>query len=563
MPCTRTHNHISAIMQGRSNVRGSARVAGYQEDQGPTDQVAIEEEYAHLKRQYKIMEGDRKTYSDESQMTIRKQRTAIAKLESDNVYLMGELKLAGERKTDTTGQDDRVKELDLELQSYKRKIRQEHEHLEAIDTEIKRVQKQIVEQQKKMGGCNASSQSDIAVTKQIRILENRLDKSLVRFNESLATNRKLRETIDNLRRERAVFDTIYKKLEKEHHEAKRLMAEIIENSNQAYESRDEAQAKLALQKDKVEKEMMTYNTEIKDLTRFLEQDKKLKMFMGVKAQDREPEEGAAVTGKAKKDIEDKEGADSGETVQSYEEAFTKIKETTHIDDIDQLVEKFQAEEQKNFSLFHYINELNNEIEASEEMKNEILSEVEVIKSQGKRADNQRKKALAQLENTLSQAEKEASTHELKYTNTTKILAQMKTGVMRLFDRIGCDKSSLNDMLGNTGISENNIMQYLGIIEQRTNEILQMYNAVTTKEGSTEEPTSLLGKGPLPANSQVVVVAPSTQDFDSGSDDDEDDVIMPMTREELCAKVLSNEGKQPRAPVQRENKKTKANHGRKR
>merc|ERR1711988_1484663 len=100
-----------------------------------------------------------------------------------------------------------------------------------------------------MGGCNASSQSDIAVTKQIRILENRLDKALVRFNESLATNRKLRETIDNLRRERAVFDTIYKKLEKEHQEAKRLMAEIIENSNQAYESRDEAQAKLALQKD--------------------------------------------------------------------------------------------------------------------------------------------------------------------------------------------------------------------------------------------------------------------------------------------------------------------------
>jgi len=113
---------------------------------------------------------------------------------------------------------------------------------------------------------------------------------------------------------------------------------------------------------------MTYNTEIKDLTRFLEQDKKLKMFMGVKAQDREVEEGQAVTGKANKDVEDKEGADSGETVQSYEEAFTKIKEQTGIDDIDQLVEKFQAEEQKNFSLFHYINELNNEIEALDEKK---------------------------------------------------------------------------------------------------------------------------------------------------------------------------------------------------
>jgi hypothetical protein len=40
------------------------------------------------------------------------------------------------------------------------------------------------------------------VQKQIRILENRLDKALVKFNEALAHNKQLRETIDNLRRER-------------------------------------------------------------------------------------------------------------------------------------------------------------------------------------------------------------------------------------------------------------------------------------------------------------------------------------------------------------------------
>lgn len=546
-------------MQTRVNGRGASAHMGFQEDKGPNDPVQVEEEYARLKRQYKIMESDRKAYNEDSQMTIRKQRAAIAKLKSDNDYLCGELKLAGATKPEKQGQDSRVKDLESEQQFYKRKIRQEHEHMDAVEQEIKKVQKQIVEQQKKMGGCNASSQSDIAVTKQIRILENRLDKSLVRFNESLATNRKLRETIDNLRRERAVFDTIYKKLEREHQEAKSAMADIIESSNQAYEARDEAQAKLALQKDKVEKEMMTYNTEIKDLTRFLEQDKKLKMFMGVKAQDREIEEGEAVAGKVKKDVEDKEGAESGETVQSYEEAFAKIKEQTGLDDIDQVVEKFQAEEKKNFSLFHYINELNNEIEALDEKKNEFQSQIEVIKSQGKRIDNQRKRALAHLEETLNNSEKEASALELKYTNTTKILSQMKTGVVRLFDRIGCDKTSLNDMLGNTGISENNIIQYLGIIEQRANEILQMYNAVSIKESNGDEPASLLGKGPLPANTQVTVVAPSTQDFDSGSDEEDDDLVMPMTREELAAKVQSNEGKVARQPVQRESKKTKQMH----
>jgi len=54
----------------------------------------------------------------------------------------------------------------------------------------------------------------LEIQKQIKILENRLDKALVKYNEALAHNKQLRQTIDNLRRERLVFDQIYKKLEK-------------------------------------------------------------------------------------------------------------------------------------------------------------------------------------------------------------------------------------------------------------------------------------------------------------------------------------------------------------
>lgn len=60
----------------------------------------------------------------------------------------------------------------------------------------------------------------------------------MKFNEALAHNKQLRETIDNLRRERLVFDGIYKKLERELFEKKNKMADIIEVSNSAYEVRD-------------------------------------------------------------------------------------------------------------------------------------------------------------------------------------------------------------------------------------------------------------------------------------------------------------------------------------
>ena len=59
-----------------------------------------------------------------------------------------------------------------------------------------------------------SQMQHIAVQKQIRVMENRLDKSLVRFNSALATNAQLRTMIDHLRQERSVFEGIYKKLQR-------------------------------------------------------------------------------------------------------------------------------------------------------------------------------------------------------------------------------------------------------------------------------------------------------------------------------------------------------------
>lgn len=59
----------------------------------------------------------------------------------------------------------------------------------------------------------------------------------MKFNKSLAVNKKLRATIDNLRRERLVFDNIYRKFERELMEQKKAMADIIEMSNAAYEAR--------------------------------------------------------------------------------------------------------------------------------------------------------------------------------------------------------------------------------------------------------------------------------------------------------------------------------------
>ena len=186
-----------------------------------------------------------------------------------------------------------------------------------------------------MGGVNAARDNQQMIQKQIRILENRLDKALVKFNQSLAHNRKLREQIDDLRRERVVFDNIYKKLEKELHEKKKQMAHIIELSNMTYEQRDNCQMEITAIDQANRKEQEDFEEQMIELGRMLEQDFKLTTSKSTPAL--KSTKGLSPK-KSKKRVEaSKERIDaqmSMERVQNFEEAFNKIKAATGISDIE-------------------------------------------------------------------------------------------------------------------------------------------------------------------------------------------------------------------------------------
>lgn len=59
-----------------------------------------------------------------------------------------------------------------------------------------------------------------------------------KFNESKSHNRSLRTDIDNLRRERLVFDDIHRKLAKSLLVKRKEMAAVIAHTNHILESRD-------------------------------------------------------------------------------------------------------------------------------------------------------------------------------------------------------------------------------------------------------------------------------------------------------------------------------------
>jgi len=522
------------------------------------DRKPIEQEIAELQRKFRVLENDKRAYSEDSQGIIRKQRATIEKLTRENRKMKAELNET--RSSSSTQVENRIAmekitKLTEQKEQLEVKMIQETEQATILANTVADTQKGIFEVRQDMaqhGGVKAALENAKAVQKQIRILENRLDKALQKFNEAIEANRALREQIDTLRRERVVFDDIYKKLENELHSKKKEMANIIEQANAAYEARDSAQAQMAALKQQADKEHAEFEKEWRELGKLIENDKKMKEFMRQKVRNRAEENKAetggatskSITGRPQKGSYDASkslvGVSLGsnqEKIAQHEESFSKIQAATGICDIDELVQNFINAEDQNFTLFKYNNELSADIEKLEQQISDYKEEHTALSGSGTRKeDTDKVKILETLEEKWSDIDKKAVLYNDKYQDANQTLLHIRSGIESIFRRIGC---SLDDLPSGTGttISEVNMVTFLAVIEHRTNELLKLYDQL--REGGDIEDHAAESKGkPAHSSANLNIKLPSTvEDYSDDEDDDDEDDQRPFTRDELKTKTM--------------------------
>jgi hypothetical protein len=318
-----------------------------------------------LQRKYKIMEGNRKSYTEDAQHHIRRQRQTIDKLKFDNSQLKTELEAQREDQNNAPGPHAQAEIMRLGdfADLYTRKIEMERRRVEELDQHLALSDAKIVEQRRALGGADAAKEGDQQIEKQVRVLENKLDKTLTQFNEALARNKNMRAEIDVLRVERVNFDQVYKKMERDLAAKKREMSDVIEISNIAYEARDQAHNEIAALRAQGDREAVAFDREWRELSRILDHDRKMKEAemrnrlraaeLGVDFPGGDDELEAKLR---KKGIKGNWAVDAGaKAIMVYEEAFQQIQAATGMTDIDDLVTSFIAAEDQNFSLFNFVN----------------------------------------------------------------------------------------------------------------------------------------------------------------------------------------------------------------
>lgn len=158
-----------------------------------------------IQQRLKQGDADFKSYAVEIKANISKQHTTIDNLRNKSDALKEKVVKNNE---DYAGGMNYFAQTDGFFTSvnYERMYEMEKKKYELNQTYIKTIQENIVEKKKEIGGVNAGLENQNSLVKQIKILENRLDKANQKFNEAISVNKSLRQQIDSLRRERVIFD---------------------------------------------------------------------------------------------------------------------------------------------------------------------------------------------------------------------------------------------------------------------------------------------------------------------------------------------------------------------
>jgi len=506
------------------------------------DAKPIEQEIAELQRKFRVLENDKRACSEDSQGILRKQRATIEKLTRENRKMKVELQetrsAAGSQAENRLALET-IEKLTEQKEHLKTKLDTETKLAESLQTTFKSTNDQIFSlrgEMSKNGGINAASDNTRAVQKQIRILENRLDKALQKFNEAITANRGLRENIDTLRRERVVFDDIYRKLENELSQKKKEMANIIEQANAAYEARDQAQAQMAQLKQQADREHVEFEKEWKELGKLIQNDKKMKEFMKTRVKTiKEPKEEVKETTLCR--TKEKSVGDTAKTIKAkvvtFEEAFANIQAATGICDLEELVQNFISSEDQNFSLFKYNNELSADIEKLEQQIADYKEEVVQLSGTGvKKEDTEKVKILETLEERWNDVDRKATYYDEKNQEAQQTLNSIRTGTDNIFRRLGCGVDEASG-LGN-GITEANMLQYLGLIEKCINDLLKQYES--TRDGDDELETTRPTRNQASTSSLQVKLPSTVEDYSDDEEEDEEDDQRPFTVEELKEKT---------------------------
>ena len=328
------------------------------------------------------------------------------------------------------------------------------------------------------GDSSDGSRDDAPLTRQIRSLESKLDKAMIKYNEAQSIRSTYEHIVKRLKEERISFDNQLTALERTVQAKQRDCEELLLLSGDASHARDIAQQQLHAHRCQYEEKRLAREGELREKQQMINVRKKMIERQRKKDEEKQQKQkdqnkqviaaaqalnggGGAGLGRSSsfrnrrtsmmrrgsvmggQDVHiDRLQEEQEEKIDVYEKAFRRIRDATGVGDVNEVIEKIVGQEGTTDNLVVLSKDNQERIEHLVQQRDELKRSVEDMQYSGSNSPH-RRKAVDEKEQRLNESISNLTRYRDKHDRYVSSLFGVKAGIKHLQDKLEPARRELN------------------------------------------------------------------------------------------------------------------------
>uniref|UniRef100_A0A7S1Q6Z5 ODAD1 central coiled coil region domain-containing protein n=1 Tax=Neobodo designis TaxID=312471 RepID=A0A7S1Q6Z5_NEODS len=505
-----------------------------------------------LHEKMRLLEQDRKAYFETTSSQLQNNKEAIRQLRHENKELKTIIAAAKKgtgslQATEAAHLDREIFALTLKLDEARDKESERKELLAKEEEKLAEVDQQ----------CKPVLTPESSLTHKIRMLENRLDKSLIKYNEALSIQKTYEEIVKRLREERVGFDNQLAAIERTLKAKEFDYQELLKMSHAANHAKEVAKRELQKFKLAFDEERKAKDRELAERKAYVQAKVDQTQKLERKEAERRQKEKDEAEAQRQRQLEEAEGRRPGQhalaggprtaageddaRLGEYEAAFRRIKEATGVRDVAEMLQRFVSQEQTHKNLEAMSSEAESRIAQLKSENAELASRLEDLRYGGSGQLGSRR-IVEEFEVHLAEAANQTRKHGERYEHLAKLLIDVKAGIEHLAEKLSGVRSDLKY----EPMSDENAASVLNVCLQKLTVIVE---EVPPADVGADDPATALVPVDIPFNRRVRLPREESDDEDddaAGQNDQDDDVVLKRDQvKKLSANSIQRESKKKR------------------
>ncbi|CAF4839004.1 unnamed protein product [Pieris macdunnoughi] len=432
----------------------------------------MEDEHLRLQRQVRMIQVDRQNRIMGVHPKFRRQDQLLRILKKDYNNLRTDLKIArsgAHKKNDKRMKNNLERALLLHTET-----QQECDEgiflMKQVNELLLRKKKQLLRFKKIVNANNGQlEERRLLCENRLASTENRLEAATLRFNAVQSENKKIREEIEHMLKDRAIFNEAWTKMLNGLKRGKKFLTDLFESSTLAYDQRDEWCAKLRSVQEKGNLDQMVQVQEMRDLQKAFDHEMKLYNFLarkGVIRINRKQEE-------REEKMEEKEEEDLKKEFDEHVKFIDEITDYAKQEDINKIIDEFNRVEQENFSIYKLLTDFCAENEVlSRDLKN-IQRDIEDRRDWNEMVEEKRQRKLDILRKKLAEQKLKTEENRNIYKEKEYLLKNTMESIREIFNMLECSLEPFVNLLGDKEPSLHRLDLTFRLIAEKIKEHIQI------------------------------------------------------------------------------------------